>query len=96
MGLWAKLFGKKEETAQEIADIMNKAALERIEREDKMITLDDGTPNSNWYILEANRLRDLDRPEQADAILGEGYERCVRAGMDRAAGQLKKKIVGPR
>lgn len=81
-----------QETAQEMADRMNREFLERIEREDKMPVLDDGTPNSHWYILEAGRLRKLGRDCQAEAILSEGYTLCRRAGMDRAAEQIKKKM----
>ncbi len=95
MGLWAALFGKKKETAQEMADRMNREFRERIEREEKMPVLEDGTPNSIWYILEANRLRDLDRDDQAEALLAEGYGLCRRAGLDRAAAQIKKKMRGP-
>lgn len=83
-----------QETAQEMANRLNREFRERLEREDKMPALPDGTPNSIWYILEANRLRDLGRDDQADAILSEGYQLCARAGLDQAAAQLKKKIRG--
>lgn len=95
MGILAKLFGrKKHETAQEMADRMNRAFHQRIEREDSMPVLEDGTPNSHWYILEANRLRDLGRDDQAEATLAEGYELCQRVGLDAAAAQIIKKMRG--
>lgn len=95
MGILSALFKRKRkapETRQEAFDRVNRDFRKRIEREDKMPVLEDGTPNSHWYILEANRLRDLDRDDQAEAILAEGYELCRRAGLGAAAAQIKTKM----
>lgn len=96
MELWRKLFGKKEETAQEMADRMNREFQERMEYEERTPVFEDGTPNPIFYQVEANRLNDLGRRDQADAILGEGIELCRRAGMDDAVKRLQKRLSGTR
>ncbi len=94
MGLWAALFGKKKKTAQEMAARMNREFRERIEREEKMPILEDGTPNSHWYAREADRLSGLDRNCQAAAILEKGIELCRRAELDACVALLEKRLVG--
>ncbi|AUQ62348.1 hypothetical protein [Phaeobacter inhibens] len=94
MGLLSKLFGKCEETPSEMAQRLNSEFQERIAKEEQSPVSENGEPNSIWYILEANRLRELGRDEQADAILGEGFELCMQHGQEQAAQQLKRKIRG--
>jgi len=94
MGLLSKLFGKREETPNEMAQRMEREFQKRLRNEEQSPVSENGEPNSIWYILEANRLRELGRDEQADAILGEGFELCMQHGQEQAAQQLKRKIRG--